>query len=985
MAGQTITISVLADTKKFSSAMRNFGDATGLNKLGGMAKKTAKALGVVTLAGGAALGGLAKVSVDAASSLEQSIGGVDAIFKDQSGKIHTWATKAAGDVGLSKNAYNELAAIIGTTLKNSGTPMDELAGKTNGLIKTSADLAATFGGTVTDSANAMASALRGEFEPLRRYGVSLSQADIQARALADSGKKSVKELTKQEKAVATQALILEQSADAQGAFAREANTLAGQQERLKAKFENVKATLGTKLLPVMTKVTTWVSDRLDPAMEGLQRFVDEKVTPAIKSLAGWFKDNEDKIKALAEKISSGLSTALQGAWDLIQKVVEVLKNLGTWAKDNKDWLLALGVAVGTMVLAWNAWTTALAVWKAAVLVGTAVQTAFNAVLAANPIGIIVLAIAGLVAGLVFFFTKTETGKKVWAGFTAALSKGWETIKSAFSKGWEAVKSALQKTWDFVKKVWSYTPIGLITTNWGKITGFFSGIPGKIKGYFDNAISWLKTAGKNIFTGLKNGATETWSTVWTWIKERPGKIKDTFSNAGEWLKTAGKNTFNGLKSGFTDAWTKVTSWLKERPGAIKDTFSNAGTWLLDAGKNVINGLKNGVLSVAGNIGSWIVDKVPGPMKSAVKKALGIHSPSKVFHGYGVNIIQGLVNGLDDNRDKVKSSIEKIVAKIRDTKGLSDAKKSSLVTYVKAQGKALDTAWKNAEKAASKLKSAQEKLATMKADKRAMRDQVASSLMGQVNLSDVIARDDEGNTLKGKTTIKNVRGYVQGLVSKFKALAERLGKLRNAGLPASLVEHIAGLGPEDGVEVADAILKGSKTEIKALSNDWAGLEAWSKSAGNQVASSMFDVGIQAQEGLVKGLEKNAKKTEAAARKLARNLATWIRKELGIKSPSRVMASLAAWIPAGLAKGIKAKEAVATTAMRRLAADVSREASFDVDPTVSTPKSLNLNGPGTLARNDVANVTINVNAGVGDPVEIGRQVDGALRSFYRMNGIR
>ena len=143
MAGQTITISVLADTKKFSSAMKNFGQATGLNKLGTMAKNTAKALGVVTLAGAAALGALAKVSIDAASDLEQSIGGVDAVFKGQSGKIHKWASKAANDVGLSKNAYNELATIIGTTLKNSGTPMDKLAGKTNDLVTVSADLAAT--------------------------------------------------------------------------------------------------------------------------------------------------------------------------------------------------------------------------------------------------------------------------------------------------------------------------------------------------------------------------------------------------------------------------------------------------------------------------------------------------------------------------------------------------------------------------------------------------------------------------------------------------------------------------------------------------------------------------------------------------------------------------------------------------------------------------------------------------------------------------
>ena len=149
--------------------------------------------------------------------------------------------------------------------------MDDLGVKTNDLMILSSDLAATFGGSVPEATAAMGSALRGEFEPLRRFGISLNQADINARALTMSGKDNEKQLTKTEKALATQALMYEQSADAQGAFARESNTLAGQQERLKAKFENLKATVGTYLLPAMTAVTAWVSDNMQPAFEKIGR------------------------------------------------------------------------------------------------------------------------------------------------------------------------------------------------------------------------------------------------------------------------------------------------------------------------------------------------------------------------------------------------------------------------------------------------------------------------------------------------------------------------------------------------------------------------------------------------------------------------------------------------------------------------------------------------------------------------------------------
>ena len=351
MAKQTVVISVLAETRQARKALRDLGDQTGFTRLQSGLKKAGKAFLIAGGVVGTAAAVIAKKGVDAASSLEQSIGGVDAIFKENAKTVHKWAKSAAGDLGLSQNSYNELAAIIGTTLKNSGTPMDKLAGKTNKLIGVSADLAATFGGKVTDASNAMASALRGEFEPLRKYGVSLSQADIQARALADSGKNSAKELTKQEKALATQSLILEQSTDAAGAFSRESGTLAGQQERLKAKLENLAARIGGYLLPVMTKITAWVSDRLGPAFDGLTSWVQTKGAPLLKTLQGWFAANEGKIKAVAAQLTGALAKALTVAWVGLQNLAKGLEVAGQWIVKNRDWLAPLAVAVGTIVAA----------------------------------------------------------------------------------------------------------------------------------------------------------------------------------------------------------------------------------------------------------------------------------------------------------------------------------------------------------------------------------------------------------------------------------------------------------------------------------------------------------------------------------------------------------------------------------------------------------------------------------------------------------
>lgn len=652
MAGQTITVSVLADTKNFSKAMKGLGDATGFNKLAAGAKKVGKALAVAGAAAAGAGIAFGVKAVKAAGDLEQSIGAIDTVFKDNAKTVHKWAKNAATDVGLSRNAYNELATLLGTQLKNGGTALDDLGGKTNELVTLGADLASMFGGDTKTAVEALSSALKGERDPVEKYGVSLKQATIDAKAAEMGFEKVGGSLSNEAQQAATLALIMEQTADAHGNFAKESNTLQGQTQRLKAKFDNIVSTVGMKLIPAVTKVVEWVSDRLGPAFNKVSAWVGQNLTPKIKDLGKWFKDNEDKIKSLADKAKELGEKAFKKLGDVAEKVGAALKDVGKWVVDNKDWLLALGVAVGAMVLSYQTYIKVMATWKAAVVAAKAVQLAFNTVLAANPIGLIVLAIAGLVAGLTFFFTKTETGKKIWQGFTDALSKGWDAIKTAFSVGWEAVKDSLQKAWDFIKKVWSFSPLGLIVTNWNKITSFFKDIPGKIKSIFNRAIDWLKSAGKNIFTGLKNGATETWNKVWTWIKERPGVIKNRFSTAVDWLKSAGKNVFNGLRNGLTERWATVWEWIKGRPGVIRNNWTNAINWLVNAGKNVWNGLKNGLSDKWTSVWTWLKER-PGKIKGAFVNA------ASWLLSAGTNTISGFLQGIKNKAGDIASTIKTFV--------------------------------------------------------------------------------------------------------------------------------------------------------------------------------------------------------------------------------------------------------------------------------------------------------------------------------------
>ncbi|MDZ7742978.1 MAG: hypothetical protein U5Q03_14900 [Bacteroidota bacterium] len=93
--------------------------------------------------------------------------------------------------------------------------------------------------------------LRGEINPIERYGVSMNQTAIQARALEDGLAATVGEMTLQDKALASLSILTEQTANAQGQFAREADTTAGALERIKGQFQDFQAAAGEALIPAV--------------------------------------------------------------------------------------------------------------------------------------------------------------------------------------------------------------------------------------------------------------------------------------------------------------------------------------------------------------------------------------------------------------------------------------------------------------------------------------------------------------------------------------------------------------------------------------------------------------------------------------------------------------------------------------------------------------------------------------------------------------
>lgn len=220
---------------------------------------------VAAVAGGAAIGAIVQQlneAVTAASNLEQSIGGVEAIFGRAADEVLAFGQNAAQVVGLSTSAANALAVQLGGQLQSYGFAADEAATQTARLITLGADLAATVGGPVAQAVEAVGSLLRGETNPIEQYGVSMNVAAIEAHALEQGIIGAGEQLTIQTKALAALDLLFRQTTGAQGQFARESETTAGQLERMRAEFANVQAEVGEALVPAFKAGVSVIRDLL---------------------------------------------------------------------------------------------------------------------------------------------------------------------------------------------------------------------------------------------------------------------------------------------------------------------------------------------------------------------------------------------------------------------------------------------------------------------------------------------------------------------------------------------------------------------------------------------------------------------------------------------------------------------------------------------------------------------------------------------------
>lgn len=337
---------VRGELDKTGKSAVTIGDRFGA--IGAGAKKMALGLGIAAAGLAAAkIGQFISGSADAAKNLGESMNAVNKVFGDASGTVLEFGKVSAQAVGLSSRAFNELATNTGAMLTNMGIGQKEAAAETIRLTQRAADMASVFNTDVSQAMDAVNSALRGETEPIRKFGVSINAAAVEQKALALGLIEAGQEMDANAKATATLKLIYEQTSKVQGDFIQTSDEVANAQRRNQAAAENASAAFGKAFLPVKA----WGLENATILMLGLRQAMGDtsataelRMNEAMKTLVDTMGSGGDVAVAFANGLAHitkngdltvGQIEALAAATGLdAERTGEAIRMNLEWAKTN---------------------------------------------------------------------------------------------------------------------------------------------------------------------------------------------------------------------------------------------------------------------------------------------------------------------------------------------------------------------------------------------------------------------------------------------------------------------------------------------------------------------------------------------------------------------------------------------------------------------------------------------------------------------------
>jgi len=335
MATRTLTVNLVGRADKLVRSFKNA--SRGADTMAGKMMQATRMAGIGFGAlAGVAVGAAAalKPMIDKAASMEESLSKNRVVFGESSKAIEAFAETSLHSFGVTERAALEATGVIGTLGTAMGMTASDSAEMATTLVGLAGDMSSFNDASVEETLTAIQAGLRGEAEPLRRFGVLLDAATLKAKALQKGIITSTKDaLTPQQKALAAYAVILEQTSIQMGDFTRTADSATNQSKLLAGEWDNIQTEIGTALLPAFTSIVT---------------HLNESVLPAVKQF--WSDPSWYEGGVLAGKVvGSGL---VQGMLDAVRGVPEEeINDLEFW--DSWKASAELNFAASAIGAAWK--------------------------------------------------------------------------------------------------------------------------------------------------------------------------------------------------------------------------------------------------------------------------------------------------------------------------------------------------------------------------------------------------------------------------------------------------------------------------------------------------------------------------------------------------------------------------------------------------------------------------------------------------------
>ncbi|GEP40614.1 hypothetical protein NPS01_42770 [Nocardioides psychrotolerans] len=789
-----LAIKVSADAKSATAELDQATQTT--SKLGTAGKAAGRLLAAgLLLAVGAAIKFTAAAAEDAQAQakLAQTAKQVAGATDEQVSAMESWIAAQGRSKGIADDQLRPAMSKLLTVTND--------VGKSQKLASLAMDISARTGKSLESVTQGLAKAQTGSVAGLSKYGVQTKDVEGKTRSLA-----------------AVQGDLAKLYG---GAAAAAADTAAGKQKILAVQMDELQESIGTKLLPVMLKLT-----------------------------------------------SAGLA------------VVD-------WITQNQEVALAIIGVLGGLLAIIKAVSVAQQAWSAVMKVVAAAQWLLNAAMAANPIGLVVIAIIALVAVFVIAYKKSETFRDIVNGafdavksvvsgvidwFRTAVPAAWETVRAKTVAAWGAVV-------DFIKAIPSklvsafmnFTLPGLIIKHWddiksktsaawGAVVDFVKGIPGKLVGFF---LTWtLPGLFIKHWDDLKSGTIRVATSVVDWVAGLPGKIIGRLSSLGSMLLEVGSSAFGRLRSGAEEKAGALLEYVRGIPGRVKNTLSNLGSLLLSAGSAIIQGLIDGIQSKIGEVTSMLqglTDKIPDWKGPAGRD-------SRLLHPAGRLIMDGLVRGIQDGSagvekvlGRVTALIEKALAKRYDGKELK-ARIAGVAAGIAEETKALERNGQAQDRVTAALERGRAKLQEIR---DTARQYAASIVESYASFGSVVGL---GQGEDGAVSLGGIFDQLKDRVKDAQRFTEVVQQLTGAGLNQTTLQQLIGAGVDGALATAEALASGGSAAVAQVNRMTEQIEAAGASLGKSAAADLYGAGIKAAQGLVEGLEKRAKELDAVADRLA-----------------------------------------------------------------------------------------------------------------------